>query len=72
MSVAWVRANYAQRNQNMMTSEIYAMRGKIAKQRNEIARLEQVVARLSVEKAELLLDLKMYKAELEKIDGKVG
>ena len=54
------------------TSEIYAMRGKIAKQRNEIARLEQVVARLSVEKAELLLDLKMYKAELEKTDGKVG
>ena len=56
----------------MMTSEIYAMRGKIAKQRNEIARLEQTVARLSVEKTELLLDLKMYKAELEKTDGKVG
>jgi hypothetical protein len=30
--------------------------------------LEQVVARLSVEKAELLLDLKMYKAELERRD----
>jgi hypothetical protein len=48
------------------------LRSKIVKQRSEIARLEQVVARLSVEKAELLLDLKMYKAELEKTDGKVG
>ena len=54
------------------TSEVSALRSKIVKQRSEIARLEQVVARLSVEKAELLLDLKMYKAELEKIDGKVG
>ena len=54
------------------TNEVWALRSKVAKQRNEIARLEQVVARLSVEKAELLLDLKMYKAELEKTDGKVG
>ena len=54
------------------TSEVSALRSKIVKQRSEIARLEQVVARLSVEKAELLLDLKMYKAELEKTDGKVG
>ena len=54
------------------TNEVWALRSKVAKQRNEIARLEQVVARLSVEKAELLLDLKMYKAELEKADGKVG
>lgn len=53
-------------------AEIDALRSKIVKQRSEIARLEQVVARLSVEKAELLLDLKMYKAELEKTDGKVG
>lgn len=56
----------------MPTNEVWALRSKVAKQRNEIARLEQVVARLSVEKAELLLDLKMYKAELEKTDGKVG
>jgi hypothetical protein len=54
------------------TNEVWALRSKVAKQRNEIARLEQVVARLSVEKAELLLDLKMHKAELEKADGKVG
>jgi hypothetical protein len=54
------------------TSEMNILRSKIVKQRSEIARLEQVVARLSVEKAELLLDLKMYKAELEKTDGKVG
>ena len=54
------------------TNEVWALRSKVAKQRNEIARLEQTVARLSVEKAELLLDLKMYKAELEKTDGKVG
>lgn len=53
-------------------AEIDALRSKVVKQRSEIARLEQVVARLSVEKAELLLDLKMYKAELEKTDGKVG
>lgn len=51
-------------------AEIDALRSKVAKQRSEIARLEQVVARLSVEKAELLLDLKMYKAELEKLDAK--
>ena len=49
-----------------------SLHAKIAKQRSEIARLQQVVARLSVEKAELLLDLKMYKAELEKADGKLG
>lgn len=54
------------------TSELSWLRTKVVKQRSEIARLEQVVARLSVEKAELLLDLKMYKAELEKTDGKVG
>lgn len=54
------------------TNEVSVLRSKVAKQRNEIARLEQTVARLSVEKAELLLDLKMYKAELEKTDGKVG
>lgn len=53
-------------------AEIDALRSKVVKQRSEIARLEQVVSRLSVEKAELLLDLKMYKAELEKTDGKVG
>ena len=52
------------------TSEVSALRSKIVKQRSEIARLEQVVARLSVEKAELLLDVKMYKAELEKLDAK--
>ena len=56
----------------MSNEEDAAMKAKLAKQRSEIARLEQVVARLSVEKAELLLDLKMYKAELEKTDGKVG
>ena len=54
------------------TNELSWLRTKVAKQRSEIARLEQVVARLSVEKAELQLDLKMYKAELEKTDGKVG
>lgn len=54
------------------TNEVWALRSKVAKQRNEIARLEQTVARLSVEKAELLLDLKMHKAELEKADGKMG
>lgn len=54
------------------TSELSWLRTKVTKQRSEIARLEQVVSRLSVEKAELLLDLKMYKAELEKTDGKVG
>ena len=53
-------------------AEIDALRSKVVKQRSEIARLQQVVARLSVEKAELLLDLKMYKAELEETDGKVG
>lgn len=53
-------------------AEIDALRSKVTKQRSEIARLEQVVSRLSAEKAELLLDLKMYKAELEKTDGKVG
>ena len=51
-------------------AEIDALRSKVVKQRSEIARLQQVVARLSVEKAELLLDLKMYKAELEKLDAK--
>jgi hypothetical protein len=50
------------------TSELSWLRTKVTKQRSEIARLEQVVARLSVEKAELLLDLKMYKAELERRD----
>jgi hypothetical protein len=49
-------------------SEIDDLRSKNAKQRNEIARLQQVVARLATEKAELLLDLKMYKSELEKTD----
>lgn len=49
-----------------------ALHAKLAKQRNEIARLQQVVARLATEKAELLLDVKMYKTELEKHDGKVG
>ena len=47
------------------SSEVSVLRSKVAKQRSEIARLEQVVARFSVEKAELLLDLKMYKSELE-------
>ena len=51
-------------------AEIDSLRSKVVKQRSEIARLEQTVARLSVEKAELLLDLKMYKAELEKLDAK--
>jgi hypothetical protein len=46
-----------------------ALHAKLAKQRNEIARLQQVVARLATEKAELLLDVKMYKTELEKHDG---
>ena len=53
-------------------TDVSSLHAKLAKQRSEIARLQQVVARLSVEKAELLLDLKMYKAELEKADGKVG
>ncbi len=52
------------------TSELSWLRTKVVKQRSEIARLEQVVARLSVEKAELLLDVKMYKSELEKLDAK--
>ena len=56
----------------MRTSEVDVLRSKVAKQRSEIARLEQVVSRLSLEKAELLLDVKMYKAELERADGKVG
>lgn len=51
------------------TSEIDMLRSKVAKQRSEIARLEQVVARLSLEKAELLLDVKMYKSELERINA---
>ena len=34
----------------------------------EIMRLEQVVARLAADKAELLLDVRMYKQELEKSD----
>jgi uncharacterized protein YlxW (UPF0749 family) len=54
------------------TSELSWLRTKVTKQRNEIARLQQVVARLATEKAELLLDVKMYKTELEKHDGKVG
>lgn len=53
-------------------TDVSSLHAKLAKQRSEIARLQQVVARLSVEKAELLLDLKMYKAELEKADGKLG
>ena len=55
-----------------MVETIDTMRAKLAKQRNEIARLQQTVARLATEKAELLLDVKMYKAELERADGKVG
>jgi hypothetical protein len=51
------------------TSEIDLLRSKVAKQRIEIARLEQVVARLSLEKAELLLDVKMYKQALERNDA---
>ena len=56
----------------MRTSEVDVLRSKVAKQRGEIMRLEQVVARLAADKAELLLDVKMYKAELERADGKVG
>lgn len=47
------------------TAEVAMLRSKVAKQRNEIAWLEQTVARLASDKAELLLDLKMYKSELE-------
>jgi hypothetical protein len=54
----------------MAMSEIDVLRSKVAKQRSEIARLQQVVARLATEKAELLLDVKMYKQELEKSDAK--
>jgi cell division protein FtsL len=50
-------------------AELNSLRSKVDKQRNEIARLQQTVARLSTEKAELLLDLKMYKAELEKAEA---
>jgi cell division protein FtsL len=49
-------------------AELNSLRSKVDKQRNEIARLQQTVARLSTEKAELLLDLKMYKAELERAE----
>lgn len=50
-------------------AELNSLRSKVDKQRNEIARLQQTVARLSTEKAELLLDLKMYKAELERAEA---
>jgi len=50
-------------------AELNSLRSKVDKQRNEIARLQQTVARLSTEKAELLLDLKMYKAELERAES---
>ena len=50
-------------------AELNSLRSKVDKQRNEIARLQQTVARLSTEKAELLLDLKMYKAELERVEA---
>jgi len=68
--VAEVR--WPRRTMRMATSEVDVLRSKVARQRAEIARLEQVVSRLSLEKAELLLDVKMYKAELERADGKVG
>jgi len=45
------------------------LRSKVAKQRSEIARLQRVVARLAADKAELLLDVRMYKQELEKRDA---
>jgi hypothetical protein len=50
-------------------SEIDMLRSKVAKQRSEIARLQQVVARLAGDKAELLLDLRMYKQALERNDA---
>ena len=53
-------------------AELNSLRSKVDKQRNEIARLQQTVARLSTEKAELLLDLKMYKAELERAEAHLG
>jgi hypothetical protein len=52
-----------------MQSEIDMLRSKVAKQRIEIARLQQVVARLAGDKAELLLDLRMYKQALERNDA---
>jgi len=52
----------------MRTSEVDVLRSKVARQRAEIARLQQVVARLAADKAELLLDVRMYKQELEKSD----